>query len=250
VNSNSLHLKKRLGQYFLKEKSIVSKILETLDLDSKDTVLEIGAGSGVLTLPISEKVKEVIAVEIDKRFCFLLSANNIKVINKDILKLDLSGFPKETKIVSNLPYYITTPVITKLVDKFDFMVIMMQEEVARRIVAEPGNKIYGSISVYVQFHYDVKIIKKVSKNCFTPVPQVDSSIVAFKKKKAPHLDIPKEFLFKVVRKSFSERRKMLRNTLKSLGIRDNMGIDIRRRPETLSVNEFITLAESLWQCQK
>ena len=164
--------------------------------------------------------------------------------------MDLSGFSASAKVVSNLPYYITTPIITRIVDKFDFMVLTMQEEVARRITTGPGSKEYGAISVFVQFYDDVEIVDFVSRKCFFPVPKVDSCIVKFKKKELPKLGFPTEFLFKVTRRSFSTRRKMLRNTLRIFGPLDKINTDLTRRPETLSVDEFCKLAEELWLFQK
>lgn len=246
----NIRLKKLLGQYFLRDQSVLSRIIDTLDLKPQDTVLEIGAGTGVLTFPIADKAAKVIAVEIDPRLCTLLKKDNITVIQEDFLKMDISGFPASTKIVSNLPYYITTPIITKIVNKFDFMLLTMQEEVGRRITSAPGTKEYGSISVLVQFYNDVEIVDFISKKCFFPVPKVDSCIVKFKKRETPKLKATEDFLFKVVRRSFSSRRKMLRNTLKVFGPLDKIDIDLSRRPETLSVDEFCRLAEELWLCQK
>lgn len=244
-----IRLKKRLGQYFLRDRSALSRIIDALELEPQDTVLEIGAGTGVLTFPVAEKVKEVIAVEIDPRLCSLLKKDNITVLQEDFLKMDLSGLPASTKVVSNLPYYITTPIITKIAvnRKFDFMVLTMQEEVARRIAAGPGSKEYGSISVLVQFYNDVEIVAFVSKKSFFPVPKVDSCIVKFRKRELPKLACPSDFLFKVVRRGFSSRRKMLRNTLKVFGQLDNISIDLTRRPETLGIDEFCKLAGELWQ---
>lgn len=247
---SDIRLKKRLGQYFLRDKSALSRIINVLELKPEDTVLEIGAGTGVLTFPIAEKVEKVIAVEIDPKLCTFLKKTNITVVQEDFLKMDLSGFPASVKVASNLPYYITTPIITRIVDKFDLMVLTMQEEVARRITTGPGSKEYGAISVFVQFYDDVEIVDFVSRKCFFPVPKVDSCIVKFKKKELPKLAFPTEFLFKVTRSSFSSRRKMLRNTLRIFGPLDKLSIDITRRAETLSVAEFCKLAEELWLCQR
>lgn len=247
MKHKDIRLKKHLGQYFLKDKSVLSKIIDTLELKQEDTVLEIGAGTGVLTYPVADKVEKVIAVEIDPRLCAFLKKDNITVVQEDFLKMDLSGFPPSVKLVSNLPYYITTPIIIKVVDKFDFMVMTMQEEVARRITAGPGGKEYGSISVLVQFYNEVEIVRFIPRNCFFPVPKVDSCVVKFKRREAPKLKVPADFLFKVVRRSFSSRRKMLRNTLKVFERMDKASIDLRRRAETLSIDEFCKLAEELWQ---
>lgn len=228
---------KRWGQYELVDKAVVQKIIDALELRPDDVVLEIGAGRGVLTSPLRERVKQVIPVEIDKR----LSVPD--VIHEDFLKLDLSQFPATVKVVSNLPYYITTPVITKIINKFDFIVLTMQEEVARRLTAEPGTKEYGAISVFVQFYTETEIISFVPRRCFRPVPNVDSCIVRFRRRRID-IDFPEDFLFKVVRKGFSSRRKMLRNTL---GVSGEIGT---RRPETLSVAEFCKLAGELWRRQR
>lgn len=237
---------KRWGQYELVDKTIVQKIVDALELKPDDTVLEIGQGTGVLTAPIRDKVKKVIAVEIDKRFCEML--NGIEVINTDFLKMDLSSFPPTVKVVSNLPYYITTPIITKIIDKFNLIVLTMQEEVARRLTASPGTKVYGSISVLVQFYTEPEIIGFVSRKCFRPVPEVDSCVVRFKRKEI-RLNFPEDFLFKVVRAGFSSRRKMLKNTLKRFENLNNVSIDLSRRAETLSVSEFCKLASELWKRQ-
>ena len=250
MKSQNIRLKKKLGQYFLRDKSVLSKTINALELKPEDTVLEIGAGTGVLTFPLADKVKRVIAVEIDARLCTLLKRDNITVVQEDFLKMDLKELPSTVKVVSNLPYYITTPIITKIVNKFDFMVLTMQKEVGRRITAGPGGKEYGAISVLVQFYNNVKIIDFVSRKCFFPVPKVDSCIVKFKKRKAPKLETSPDFLFKVVRRGFASRRKMLRNTIKIFGSLENVSVDLSRRPETLSVDEFCRLAEELWLCQR
>lgn len=243
-------MKKKWGQHELIDKEAIQKIVDALDIQSNDTVLEIGSGTGVLTIPIKEKVKRIIAVEIDRELCAYLEQKGIEVVNIDFLKMDLREFPPSLKIVSNLPYYITTPIITKILEEnvcFKCMVFTMQKEVAERLTAQPGTKAYGAISVLVQYYTEPRIIADVSRRCFRPVPDVDSSIVFFKKRRRKKPEYPEDFLFKVVKASFGERRKMLRNTLKIFGNLDNVTIDLSRRAETLSIDEFCRLAGELWK---
>lgn len=266
-------MKQKWGQYELVDKASIQKIIDALDLYENDVVLEIGPGTGVLTLPIKEKVKRLIAVEIDRLLCEILKINGVEAINADFLKLDLKqvlssinpvrGHPAEgtaatalgrsasngVKIVSNLPYYITTPIITKILEEkvsFKSMVFTMQKEVAERLTAEPGTKDYGAISVFVQYHTQPQIIADVHRSCFRPIPNVDSCIVFFKKRRKISLGYPEDFLFKVVRAGFSTRRKMLKNVLRHFKGLDNTDIDLTRRAETLSLKEFCKLAGDLW----
>lgn len=234
-------IRKKWGQYELVSEEIIRKIIDVLELKSDDVVLEIGAGTGVLTFPIKERVSKIIPVEIDKRLCAELPG----AVNIDFLQMDLEEIPPTVKVVSNLPYYITTPIITKIINKFDLIVLTMQEEVARRLTAEPGGKNYGAISVFVQFYAKPEIICEVPKKCFRPVPEVDSCVVRFRRRETS-INFPEDFLFSVVRQSFSSRRKMLKNTLKI----NNVSIDLRRRAETLSVDEFCKLAGEMWKRQQ
>lgn len=242
-------MKQKWGQYELIDQASIQKIIEVLDLQPEDTVLEIGPGTGVLTFPIKEKVKTIIAVEIDKYLCEVLRAKGIDVVNIDFLRMDLSKLPARIKIVSNLPYYITTPIVTKILEEevsFKCMVFTMQKEVAERLTAGPGTKSYGAISVLVQYYTCPEIVAEVPRTCFRPIPNVDSCVVFFKKRRKINLDYPEDFLFRVVRQSFSTRRKMLRNTLKVFKGLDAVSIDLSRRAETLSLKEFCELAEELW----
>lgn len=243
---------KRWGQYELVDRVVIQKIIDALDLNPDDNVLEIGPGTGVLTIPIKEKVKRLIAVEIDKQLSERLKKEGIEVINIDFLRMNLEDLPSSLKIVSNLPYYITTPIITKIIEEkaaFKCMVFTMQKEVAERLTAEPDNKSYGAISVLVQYYTEPKIIANVHRSCFRPIPDVDSSVVLFKKRRKIKLACPEEFLFRVVRQGFSTRRKMLKNTLKAFKGLESVDIDLTRRAETLSVKEFCKLAEKLWKKQ-
>ncbi len=247
--------KQRLGQYFLRDRAVLNKIVSALELTSQDSVLEIGPGTGVLTVPIARLAGKVIAVELDKRLCEVLRQElrmaelaNVEIIQQDFLRQDLSELPHQLKIVSNLPYYITTPIITKIIEaqiNFTQMVLTMQQEVAQRIAAVPGNKIYGSITVFVQFYCDVEIVSVVYPRSFSPQPNVDSCIVKFSRRPPPPLTVPEAFLFQVVRRSFGNRRKMLKNTLAGFGDLSRVSIDLSRRPETLSLAEFCRLAEEI-----
>jgi 16S rRNA (adenine1518-N6/adenine1519-N6)-dimethyltransferase len=177
----------------------------------------------------------------------------VEVINQDFLRMDLSALPSGIKIVSNLPYYITTPIITKILEakiNFSRMVFTMQEEVARRITAEAGTKDYGEISVLVRFYTLPKIVAKIPRVSFKPVPNVDSCTVCFIKKDIEKLPFPEEFLFKVVHAGFSSRRKMLKNLLQGFGPLDDISIDLKRRAETLDVKEFCQLAKELWKIDR
>ncbi len=241
---------KRWGQYELTDSNAVQKIIDALDLKPEDTILEIGPGTGVLTLPIKEKVLKVIAVEIDKILCSLLADKGIEVINMDFLKMDLSNLSAGVKIVSNLPYYITTPIITKILEEkvlFDRLVFTMQNEVAKRIVANAGESDYGEISVLVRFYTEPEIVAEIPRTCFKPVPNVDSCAVCFTRKKIEKLLFPEKFLFKVVHSAFSSRRKMLKNVLCHFNCLETVSLDLTRRAETLSVDEFIQLAQELWK---
>jgi 16S rRNA (adenine1518-N6/adenine1519-N6)-dimethyltransferase len=244
---------KRWGQYELVDNNAITNIIDTLELKPEDTVIEIGPGTGVLTLPIKEKVSRIIAVEIDRMLCVLLADKGVEVVNIDFLRMDLSSLPEGVKIVSNLPYYITTPIITKILEEkvlFERLVFTMQDEVARRIVADAGDKDYGEISVLVHFYTEPSIVAEIPRGCFKPVPKVDSCTVCFKRKQPDQLSFPEEFLFKVVHAGFSCRRKMLKNVLQHFGPLENVTIDLSRRAETLSVKEFIQLAQELWLIQK
>ena len=248
----SLELQKKWGQYVLVDRETAGQIINALELNREDTVLEIGAGTGVLSVPIKEKAARLIAVEIDRVLCAILATKGVEAVNADFLKMDLSLLPPRVKIVSNLPYYITTPIITRILEEkvpFSCMVLVMQEEVARKITAGPGNRDYGILSVMVQWYTNGEIVSRIARDCFQPVPKVDSCMMRFRKKERAQLPFPEEFLFKVVRAGFSSRRKMLRNALSGWGDLGHINIDLSRRAEALTVNEFYRLAEELWTRQ-
>jgi len=264
---HNIRLKKNLGQNFLTDKNSVEKIVAAANIDENDIVLEIGPGIGNLTLQLLKKAKKVIAVEIDDRFFPMLKAllgsfDNFSLVHADILKVDLKKrfeqlgfFPN--KIVANVPYYITTPILTTLVQSgfpFDSATFTMQKEVARRYVAKPGKKDYGSISVVINYWGIPKIHSSISAHCFFPKPKVDSAILSIQMHKTPPVGLANENLFyKIVRAAFGKRRKMLRNSLAAI---ENEGYEIKRalgaanidetrRAETLSLEDFARLTDKI-----
>ena len=250
--------KKRLGQNFLFDPSILRRIISVAHLSPRDTVVEIGPGLGRLTALLSEHAGRVVAIEFDedlhKRLLGTLSGyENIELVHDDALK-----YPYETlgkfKVVANIPYYITTPIIFRLIEhkeQLESMTLMVQREVARRIVATPGNKEYGVLSIMVQYHAKPRLEFIVPRGAFRPVPKVDSAVLHIELCREPSVSVKDEkFFSRVVRTAFSQRRKMLLNSLKSItgDIKEKLvlaGIEPSRRPETLSIEEFARLADEL-----
>ncbi|MEK6681403.1 MAG: 16S rRNA (adenine(1518)-N(6)/adenine(1519)-N(6))-dimethyltransferase RsmA [Nitrospirota bacterium] len=264
LNSAHIRPKKSLGQHFLTDKNIANKIIEAAGITEGDIVVEIGPGNGILTALLAEKAKKVIAIEIDERLIENLKSSlarfsNVEIIQKDALKFTYQDLPYRFKVVANLPYYITTPIIFRLLEAKGMvisMTLMMQREVAERIVAGPGGKDYGVLSIAVQFYAEPKIDFIVPPTVFNPRPKVSSAVVSFnilKKVRVKTRD--EEFFFKVVRAGFAQRRKTLRNTMKAanLGISADVleeafkrcEIEPTRRGETLSISEFAKLADQL-----
>ena len=238
--------RKKWGQNFLQDPNIIRNIIKTLNICKQDIVLEIGPGDGALTCPLSKYAKQIHAIEIDPILTKYLEAKlpqNVKLYNEDIMKFNLERIDDKVKIFSNLPYYITSPVIFKFLTwgKWDSMVLMTQKEVAERITAKPGSKIYGRISVMVQAFADVEICMKISKNVFYPIPKVDSSLIFFKKKKHSIENYEKFSL--VVKKAFSQRRKKLTNNLKGFVSSEKLNLLGNSRAEDLSVTKFINLSK-------
>ncbi len=257
--------KKRWGQNFLIDENIKRKIIKAADLQKDDTVIEIGSGFGVLTEDFLKETKRVIAVEKDRRLAEVLRErfkdfSNLEIVNADILQIDFRNLKlsKKTKVIGNLPYYITTPIIFHLFERreiIDFILITVQKEVGERLTANPGNKDYGILSVKTKFFSQPKIIFNIPAKCFFPVPNVHSCLVKldiYKEKKYSVQD--EKSFFKIIEAAFSQRRKTILNCLvsnfslsKSLGkelLRD-AGIDFKRRGETLSLEEFVGLNKSI-----
>ncbi len=258
-----LYPKKRFGQHFLVDKNIIRKIVAIASIQEGDCVLEIGPGKGALTDGLIEAGAKVTAIEVDKDLAALLKKKfpeNLEVITGDALKesfLDLAeGRGCRFKLVSNLPYNISGPILAKFLTErkaFSLLVLMFQKEVAERLVAPPGTKEYGVLSVFTQAFTEIKKEFDVSRNLFSPRPKVDSAVVSLKVLDKPRVEIRDEGFFKkVVRASFGTRRKMLSNALKALGFEKDAveralkeaGIDPKRRGETLNLMEFSKLSDA------
>ena len=251
--------KKSLGQNFLVDKNIQRKIIASCDLMPSDVVLEIGAGRAELTKTIARMVKKVYAIEIDVSLSEFLKQElkdyaNVQIINQDILKLDLNKLSKQKlKVVGNIPYYISSPIIEHLIkyrEKIDTIFISVQKEFAKRLAAPCGSKDFGSLSCFVQYYTEPEAIFYIKKNCFYPVPKVDSCFLRLNLQKKSRLSKQREkFLFKIIRAAFNKRRKTLRNSLQGIILKKNLeeffskyGIDSNIRPEGLSLENFIKLA--------
>src|SRR5699024_4418281 len=225
---------KSLGQNFLVDGNIVRKICEEGNITKEDNVLEIGPGIGTLTEELSLRAKKVVAIELDDKLLPILSNtlkdySNVEIIHGDVLKVNLKKIIEEKfnagdiKVVANLPYYITTPIIGRLIEEelgLDSIIVMVQKEVADRIIATPGNKDFSSLSVFVQYYTDPEIILKVPKSVFMPRPKVDSAVLKLNLKKEKINLENKELFFKIVKLAFNQRRKTLVNSLnsKELGV--------------------------------
>jgi len=254
----NLHPNKRLGQNFLVEESIVEKLLEAAAIKNTDTVVEVGAGLGVITTELARRAKKVIAVEKDKNLIPILrdttrDLENVEIVEEDILKTPLDFHLSGFKLVGNIPYYITAPLIRRFLEMKNApeeMILMVQREMAQRIAAYPPDM--SILAVSVQVYASAEIVSFVPKNSFWPQPDVDSAIIKIKNIKKPDVDM--ETFFKVVKSGFSSPRKQLLNNL-SHGLkitRDETkkwlaaaGIDESRRAETLTVPEWIKLAQCL-----
>ena len=267
--------KKSFGQNFLTDTNILQKIVDTAEIDKHVNVIEIGPGIGALTEFLAENAAEVMAFEIDERLMPILADTlqefeNVKIINEDILKSDLQARIKEfsnpelpIKVVANLPYYITTPILMHLIESripFSEFVVMMQREVADRISAQPNSKSYGSLSIAVQYYMTAKVAFIVPRTVFVPAPNVDSAILKMTRRDKPAVEVKDEpFFFKVSKASFTHRRKTLWNNLtscfgKSDEIKTRLEIALNNadlspnvRGEALALQEFARLADSLYE---
>ncbi len=257
--------KKKFGQNFLIDNNIIAKIIREADIENK-VVVEIGPGMGSLTYNLAQVAKKVIALEIDEHLIPVLHEilgkyPNVEIINQDVLKANLDellkglGVEERYSIVANLPYYITTPIIMHILENgfnIDKLVFMVQKEVADRMMAKPGTKDYGALTIGVQYYTEVSLIAKVPPTVFIPKPEVHSAVVKMTKRDAPPVKVNEKIFFQVVKAGFGKRRKTILNSLVNspYGFSKDMvieacaaaGIDIKKRIEQLSIEEIASLA--------
>lgn len=274
METYGLTFKKSLGQNFLTDLNILKKIVAAAEVGEEDDVIEIGPGIGALTEQLAKSAHQVMALEIDSRLIPVLSEtlspyDNVKIVEQDVLKADLKELIAQNfdgrhkiKLVANLPYYITTPIVMHLLEvdvDFETIVVMMQKEVADRLAAQPGTKDYGSLSVAVQYEMDAKIAFIVPKTVFMPQPKVDSAIIALNRKdEKPDVPVDEPFFKKMVKEIFLHRRKSLWNNLQGLYGKDpstkeklehalkNAEIEKSVRAERLSISQMVRLADNLF----
>lgn len=266
MNAHGIRPQHRLGQNFLTDARVLDGIVEAAGIGTDDLVLEIGPGLGTLTQRLARAAGKVLAIELDRTLVEILQKTvvdyqpNVEIVQGDAGRIDLHKLLAErlpegrkAKVAANLPYYITTPLVMRLLEEelpLDTIVVMVQREVADRMVAPPGGKDYGALSVAVQYHTEPRVAIKVSRGAFLPPPEVDSAVVAMRIRTEPPVDAPKDQFFKVVKAAFGQRRKALGNALSGgLGMDKPAaqealslaGIDSGRRGETLSLEEFAAL---------
>jgi 16S rRNA (adenine1518-N6/adenine1519-N6)-dimethyltransferase len=267
--------KKSLGQNFLIDTNILQNIVEYAELSNESCAIEIGPGIGALTEQLAKRAKKVVAFEIDQRLLPILEDtlapyDNVKVIHQDVLKADVKavieeefGAEQDLMVVANLPYYVTTPILMKLLEEqlpLRGIVVMLQKEVAERMAANPSTKEYGSLSIAVQYYTEAKTVMIVPKTVFVPQPNVDSAVIRLTKRKEPAVSVLDEsFFFEVVRGSFAQRRKTILNNLSHnlssykfskdqiLESLNEVGIAPVRRGESLSIEEFGVLSDDLFK---
>lgn len=266
VEKHNFKFSKSLGQNFLIDDNVIDKILNGARLSEGDNIIEVGPGIGTLTREMGKIADKVVAIEIDKSLIPILKEtlgefDNIEVVNNDILKVNIEELVKEKfdnkpiKLVANLPYYITTPIVMKFLEEnipVTDIVVMVQKEVADRMNAKPSTKDYGALSVAVQYYCDTEIVAKAPRHMFIPQPNVDSTVIGLHVREEKKYNVDNEdIFFKTVKASFGQRRKTLLNSLGGLGflnkdeikeVLKQSNIDEKRRGETLMIEEFATLS--------
>ena len=269
VQKHNFKFSKSLGQNFLIDTNVIDRILEGARVQEGDYVIEVGPGIGTLTKEMGRTAEKVVAIEIDKTLIPILEETlsdfpNIEVVNQYILKVDVQELVKEklnggpVKLIANLPYYITTPIVMKFLEEdipVTDIVVMVQKEVADRMNAQPNSKDYGALSVAVQYYCDTEIVAKAPRHMFMPQPNVDSTVIGLHVREEKKYNVDnEEVFFKTVKASFGQRRKTLLNSLGGLGFlnKDEIrtalqeaNIDEKRRGETLSIEEFASLSNAV-----
>lgn len=256
----SFDYKKSLGQNFLKDKNIINKISESINPTEEDLIVEIGPGAGALTNELVKKKCDVICFEIDTRLKEILESIDypkLKIVFNDFLKVNLKEYIDETKykniyFVGNLPYYITTAIINKIIDESNphEITVMVQKEVGDRFMSKPNSRDYGSLSVFLQYNFDVTKVVNVNKRCFEPVPKVDSVVVKLSKNKKYEAKNEDKF-YKLVKDSFTQKRKNLRNNLRNYDLTKVEEVlkkydkDLTARAESLSVEQFVEISNNI-----
>ncbi|BCJ87428.1 16S rRNA (adenine(1518)-N(6)/adenine(1519)-N(6))-dimethyltransferase RsmA [Effusibacillus dendaii] len=269
IDQFGFHFKKQLGQNFLIDANILGKIVEAAELTEVDGAIEIGPGIGTLTQALAERAGKVVAIEKDDRLIPILSDTlneyaNVSVHHGDVLEIDLPELiaaylgDRRVSVVANLPYYVTTPILMKLLEEripLHAIVVMVQKEVAERMAAAPGGKEYGALTIAVQYYSEPHIVCRVPRTAFMPQPNVESIVIQLKLRKKPAVDVISEALFfQVVKASFAQRRKTILNNLQNnfpvsggretvLHVLREADIDPMRRGETLSLQEFARLSD-------
>ena len=262
-NIPKIRAKKSLGQNFLVSQTVAREMVDLASLKGDETVVEIGPGKGILTHLLLPRVKRLLAIEYDTRLVSQLKEtfqgfSHLEIIEADALSYPFKQLPKNTIVISNLPYYIATPLLFHLLEarkNLSLLILMFQREVAHRIVASPGSKTYGSLSIAVQYMGQPHLRLRVSRKSFRPLPKVESAVITLTPHPSPPIKLKSEELFhRVTRSAFQHRRKTLKNALKAAGFSDSLveealrksNIDFRRRPETLSLPEFGLLSDNLF----
>ena len=264
LEKNGFNFKKKFGQNFIIDENIINNIVDKSEIDKDTLVIEIGPGAGSLTSKLVKKAKHVLCYEIDTTLENIIKEvlkedTNYDIIYNDFLKAnvneDLRKYEyKKIYVIANLPYYITTPIIIKLIEdnvNVDKIVVMVQKEVGDRFKAKPGTKDYSSLSIFLNYYFNIKKMLDVSKNVFIPKPNVDSIVVEFDKKEIKQELKNKELFFRLIRDSFTQKRKTLRNNLKTYDlikieeILKNYNMDLSVRAEQISIDIFIDIANNL-----
>ena len=275
IKKYEFDFKKNFGQNFLVDERVLDKIVASADITENDVVLEVGPGIGTLTQALAKKAKKVIAVEIDKTLIPILGElladfDNIEIINEDILKVDINEIVaknggKPIKVVANLPYYITTPIIMNILEKrlpVESITVMIQKEVAYRMQAQPKSKEYGALSLIVQYYCTPYLVANVPQNCFMPRPNVDSAVIRLTTLEKPAVDAENtELLFHIIKTAFAQRRKTLLNCFFNCGgwdmskgelteLINAAGYDEKVRGEALTLEDYAKITEVFENRQK